>query len=89
MAGSLGKQRREARRAEAHLPSPHLATVYVTNAVRVSSGERTPGVVHVPPEEAGRLVGARHAVWGDRPPRGYADGGVDVRDGARMQPRRG
>jgi hypothetical protein len=45
--------------------------VFVINGVRVSTGEETPGLVHVPPAEAGALVAARVAVHGENPPRGW------------------
>jgi hypothetical protein len=53
-----------------------LVPVFVTTAIRVSGGERTPGVVHVPPGEASRIVAGRHGVLGITPPRGYSDGGM-------------
>jgi hypothetical protein len=46
--------------------------VFVTNGVRVSTGERTPGLVHVPPAEAGALIAARVAVAGEKPPQGWS-----------------
>lgn len=49
--------------------------MFVTNGVAVSSGETTPGVVHVPRAEAADLAFMRCAVYGDRPPGGYSDGG--------------
>jgi hypothetical protein len=45
--------------------------VFVINAVRVSTGETTPGLVHLPPAEAGALVTARLAVHGEQPPIGW------------------
>jgi len=47
-----------------------LVPVFVTVAVRTSVGAG-PGMRRVPPEEAGRLVAARVAVHGDKPPRGW------------------
>jgi hypothetical protein len=47
-----------------------LVRVFVTTGVRTSAGAG-PGVRRVPPEEAGRLVTARVAVHGDKPPRGW------------------
>jgi hypothetical protein len=44
--------------------------VFVTVAVRTSDGPG-PGVRRVPPAEAAALVGARHAVYGEKPPRGF------------------
>jgi hypothetical protein len=44
--------------------------VFLTNGVRTSGGSG-PGVVRVPPAEAGRLVKARLAVHGEAPPRGW------------------
>jgi hypothetical protein len=67
---------------------PDLVPVFVTVGIRVSTGERTPGVVHVPPGEAGRIVADRHGVHGERAPRGYEDGGADGRVIAAMMPRR-
>jgi hypothetical protein len=52
-----------------------LVPVFVTNAVRTSAGPG-PGVRRVPPDEAGRLVHSRLATYGDRPPRGFEDGGA-------------
>jgi hypothetical protein len=54
---------------------PGLVAVFVTVAVRVRGAEPGPGVRRVPPEEAARLVNAKHAVYGEAPPRGYDDGG--------------
>lgn len=67
--------------------SPDLVPVYLTVGVRTSGGPG-PGVVRVPREEAARLVAARHGVAGERPPRGYDDGGADGRMIAAMMPRR-
>jgi hypothetical protein len=53
-------------------PGVQLVTMFVTNAVAVSSGEPTPGVMHVPSQEAADLVFIRHAVYGEVPPRGFA-----------------
>jgi hypothetical protein len=64
-----------------------LVSVYVTTAVRTSDGPG-PGHKRVPPDEAGRLVGNRRATYGDKPPRGFEDGGVVVGDAARLMPRR-
>lgn len=47
-----------------------LVPVFLTSAVRTSAGS-THGVKMVPPAEAARLVAARVAVHGDRPPRGW------------------
>jgi hypothetical protein len=44
--------------------------VFVTTGVRTSDGPG-PGVKHLPPAEASRLVNARVAVAGDKPPRGW------------------
>lgn len=57
---------------------PELVAIYLTNATRTSGGNG-PGVVRVPPGEAGRLVRERRGVYGDKPPRGFLDGGVDTR----------
>jgi hypothetical protein len=65
---------------------PDLVPVYLTVAVRTSAGPG-PGVVRVPRDEAARLVAARHGVSGERPPKGYEDGGVDGHVAARMVPR--
>jgi len=44
--------------------------VYPTAAVRTSDGPG-PGAKRLPRAEAGRLVAARIAVHGDKPPAGY------------------
>jgi hypothetical protein len=49
-------------------PEP-LVMIYVTVAVRTSRGPG-PGPLELPRAEAGRLVSARFAVGGSRPPRG-------------------
>ena len=69
------------------MPAP-LASVFVTTAVRTSAGPG-PGHLRVPSAEAAALVNSRRAVYGGQPPRGYADGGCDPGDAARMQPRSG
>ncbi|MGH3218965.1 MAG: hypothetical protein ACRDPY_09705 [Streptosporangiaceae bacterium] len=56
-----------------------VVPVYVTVGVRVSTGEHTPGVVHVPRDEAALLIRERRGVPGERAPKGYEDGGVDLR----------
>ena len=53
-------------------PAERLITMFVTNGVAVSSGEQTPGVVHVPPAEAADLAHMRYAVYGEKPPDGYS-----------------
>ena len=58
-----------------HDAEPQLVAVYLTSGVRTSAGPG-PGVRHVPPAEAAQLVNRRVAVHGDRPPRGYLDGGA-------------
>jgi hypothetical protein len=63
-----------------------LVTLFLTVAVRTSAGSG-PGVVRVPPDEAGRIIAARHGVYGDQPPRGYLDGGADARLIAAARPR--
>lgn len=60
--------------------------VYLTVTVRTSGGNG-PGVVKVPREEAAELVRRRCGVSGERPPRGYEDGGADGRVIAAMMPR--
>jgi hypothetical protein len=65
-----------------------LVAVYVTTAVRTSDGPG-PGVKRVPPDEAGRLVGDRRAVYGEQPPFGFADGYHDPRTLGLMMPRNG
>jgi hypothetical protein len=55
-----------------------LVPVYLTVAVRTSGGAG-PGVVRVPPDEAARIVGRRHGIPGEQPPRGFEDGGADPR----------
>lgn len=62
--------------------------VYLTNGTRTSAGPG-PGLKYLPPDEAGRLVSARLAAYGEKPPRGYADGGTDGRAPALMLPRNG
>jgi hypothetical protein len=52
-------------------PEP-LVPVFVTTGIMTSAGPG-PGVVHVPPAEAARLVADRRAVYGERAPRGYGD----------------
>lgn len=65
---------------------PDLVPVYLTVAVRTSGGPG-PGVVRVPRLEAARIVADRHGVAGERPPRGYEDGGADGRVIGAMMPR--
>lgn len=65
---------------------PDLVPVFVTTGIRTSGGAG-PGVVRVPRDEAARIVAGRHGVPGERPPRGYADGGADGRVIAAMVPR--
>jgi hypothetical protein len=60
--------------------------VFVTAAVRTSDGPG-PGVKRVPAAEAAALVANRRAVWGDQPPRGYSDGGMQPGDARLMMPR--
>jgi len=67
-------------------PAPELVDVFVTTAVRTSAGPG-PGHLRVPQAEAAALVNTHRGVFGDRPPRGYDDGGADPRDAARMRPR--
>ena len=64
-----------------------LVPVFVTVGIRVSSCERTPGVVRVPRAEAARIVSARHGVAGEQAPRGYLDGGSTERLAGWMVPR--
>jgi hypothetical protein len=47
-----------------------LVPVFVSVAVRTTAGPG-PGVKLVPPAEASRLVSAKLAVHGERPPRGW------------------
>ena len=61
--------------AETYAPDDGLVTVYLTNATRTSAGPG-PGVKRLPPDEAGRLTRARHAVYGSTAPRGFEDGGA-------------
>jgi hypothetical protein len=49
--------------------------IYQTVAVRTSQGAGI-GPKRLPPDEAGRLVRDKHAVYGDKPPRGFQDGGA-------------
>lgn len=65
---------------------PDRVPVYLTVAVRTSGGPG-PGVVRVPREEASRIIAARQGVAGERPPRGFLDGGADGRVIAAMLPR--
>ena len=60
-----------------------LVAVYLTTAVRTSAGPG-PGVRRVPAAEAARLVGMRHAVYGEAAPRGYEDGGCPAPIAAMM-----
>ena len=46
-----------------------LVSVYVTHGTRTLAGTG-PGVVRVPPDEAGRLVAAKLPIHRSRPPRG-------------------
>lgn len=62
-------------------------TVFATNAVRTPAGPSGPGVLRLPPAEAARLVAERRAVYGDKPPRGFNDGGARPAQ-ACMLPRR-
>ncbi len=55
-------------------PPGDRITVYATVAVRTSAGPG-PGVLELPAAEANRLIGMRYAVYGDRPPRNFLDGG--------------
>jgi hypothetical protein len=65
---------------------PDFVPVYLTVGVRTSGGTG-PGVVHVPREEAARIVASRHGIAGDRAPRGFEDGGADGSMIAAMMPR--
>jgi hypothetical protein len=67
---------------------PDLVAVFVTTGVATSDGPG-PGGRRLPRAEAGRLVSARLAVHGERPPRGYIDGGCDGREIGLMMPRKG
>jgi hypothetical protein len=81
---SLGKQRREAERAQGSRREPAKVEVYVGNATRTSGGAG-PGTVRVPPDEAARLVKDRLAIYGERPPQ---DGASHAQQMAgRMRPR--
>ena len=55
-------------------PPGGQVTVFLVNGTRTSAG-CGPGPLTLPAAEAGRLVAARLAVYGDRPPRNFADGG--------------
>jgi hypothetical protein len=63
-----------------------LMAVFLTTAVRTSAGAG-PGVRRVPRAEAAQLVARRHAVPGERAPRGFEDGGADGHIIAAMVPR--
>ncbi|HET9966908.1 MAG TPA: hypothetical protein VFQ68_01655 [Streptosporangiaceae bacterium] len=65
---------------------PATVPVFVTNAVRTSDGPG-PGVKHLPPAEANRLISARYAVGGESPPRGFDDGGASGQAVGLMMPR--
>jgi hypothetical protein len=52
--------------------------VFVTTGIRTSGGAG-PGGVRVPREEAARIITGRQGVAGERPPRGFVDGGADGR----------
>jgi hypothetical protein len=69
-------------------PGDGLVAIYLVNGTRTSAGPG-PGVRRVPADEAGRLVRARLATYGDRPPRGFEDGGADVSNIALMMPQGG
>ena len=84
---SLGKQQREAGRAERALAAQHepsLVEVYLGNATATSGGTG-PGTVRVPPDEAARLVGDKLAIYGERPPQDWA--GHALAMAPRMRPR--
>ena len=66
---------RRSRTSVAPAPDDGLVPVFVTNAIRTSAGPG-PGPKRVPPDEAGRLVRARLATYGEQPPRGFEDGGA-------------
>ena len=53
---------------------PPLITVFAVNGTRTSAG-CGPGVLRLPPAEAARIVSAKLAVYGEAPPRNFADGG--------------
>jgi hypothetical protein len=89
MSGSsLGKQRRETAKAEHALGSRRepdgLVGVYLGNAT-ATSGATGPGTVRVPPDEAARLVAARLAIYGERPPQDWASHAAQM--APRMRPR--
>jgi len=65
--------------------APELVPVFLTSAVRTSDGPG-PGVKHLPPAEANRLISMRYAVGGDQPPRGYQDGGASGQAVGLMMP---
>jgi hypothetical protein len=71
---------------EADTAGDGLVSAYLANSVRMSAD---PGLKLLPPDEAGRLVRARHAVYGEAPPRGYDDGGVDGQGLSLMVPQGG
>lgn len=48
-------------------PAEPVVTIYVVVGVRTSAGPG-PGVKQLPASEAGRLVSAKYAVYGDRSP---------------------
>jgi hypothetical protein len=55
-------------------PGPATVTVFLTNAVRTSTGPG-PGPKQLPPAEANALIRAKMAVYGDRPPKNFLYGG--------------
>lgn len=73
--------------SEQDQPDPELVTIFLTNGTRTSAGPG-PGVKRLP-AEAGALVRARLAAYGENPPRGYADGGADGYGLSLMMPRNG
>jgi hypothetical protein len=85
VGGSYRKGRREASRAGERI-TPPLADVFLTMAVRTSDGP-SPDHKRLPPGEAAALVARRRAVYGDRPPAEFEDGGVRPGEVARMMPR--
>ncbi len=48
-------------------PAEPLVTVYLVNGTRTSAGPG-PGALRLPATEAGRLISAKLAVYGDRAP---------------------
>jgi hypothetical protein len=60
--------------------APPTVAVFLTVGTRTSQGAG-PGFKHLPPLEAAAHVNAKHAVYGTRPPDGYAGSAEPARAG--------